>query len=85
MRVHLRMYPAGFYCSTIQLQSWNETTQKHNYVSPSAENGPAMAGPSGSVPVPMLQILKKIVPTIQGQMQVVCVAMLSAMYRELPH
>ena len=26
----------------------------HNYVSTSAENGPAMAGPAGPVPAPMV-------------------------------
>ena len=35
-------------------QSVNETTRKSNYVSNSAENGPAMAGTAGPVPAPML-------------------------------
>ena len=51
-RFYVRMYPAGFYYSNIQ--SGNETTQKHNYVWPSAENGPAMAGPAGPVLAPMI-------------------------------
>ena len=55
MRMHLHTYPAGFYYSNIQ--SGNETTttksQTHTYVSPSAENDPAMARPARLVPVPM--------------------------------
>ena len=29
-------------------------SRTHNYVSPSAENGPAIAGPAGPVPAPMI-------------------------------
>ena len=52
MRAHLRMYPAEF---TTAVQSGNEITKSrtHNYVSTSAENGLAMAGPAGRVPAPM--------------------------------
>ena len=48
MRAHLHTYPAS-------IQSGNETnkSQIYNYVSPSAENGPAMASTAGPVPVPM--------------------------------
>ena len=38
---------------TTAIQSGNETTRKSNYVSTSAENGPAMAGPAGPAPAPM--------------------------------
>ena len=38
---------------TTAIQSRNETTRKSTYVSTSAENGPAMAGPAGPVPAPM--------------------------------
>ena len=31
-------------------------SRTHNYVSTSAENGPAMAGPAGPVPAPMHQV-----------------------------
>ena len=48
MHAHLHTYSA---C----IQSGNETnkSQTHNYVSPSAENGPAMTSPAGPVPAPM--------------------------------
>ena len=45
------------FITAIISQSWNETTQKSNYVSTSAENGPAMAGPAGPVPAPVHSIL----------------------------
>ena len=51
MFAYLRMYP------TEAIQSGNETTRKLNYVSTSAENGPAMAGPARSVPAPMLSFV----------------------------
>ena len=63
MRAHLGTYPAGFYYSDIQ--SRNETTKSRthiNYVSPSADNGPAMAGPAGPVPALMLVMVHNVVP-----------------------
>ena len=49
-RVHLGTYSAEFYYSNSRLHK----CRKHNYVSTSTENGPAMAGPAGPVPAPML-------------------------------
>ena len=52
MRTYVRTLPDF----TTAVQSGNETTQKSNidnYVSTSAENGPAMAGPAGPVLAPM--------------------------------
>ena len=49
MRAHLSMYPAEFYYSN----SRSLKCQTRNYVSTSAENGLAMAGPAGPVPAPM--------------------------------
>ena len=48
------MYPDGFYYSDIQ--SWNgpPKVERIIYISPSAENGLAMARPAGPVPGPML-------------------------------
>ena len=48
MRAHLGTYPAEFYYSNSRLHK----CRTHNYVSTSAENGPAMAGP---VPAPMFK------------------------------
>ena len=57
MRRYVRTLPDF----TTAVQSRNETTQKLVerivYVSTSAENGPAMAGPAGPVPAPMLKLL----------------------------
>ena len=49
MRAHLGTYPAEFYYSNSRLHK----CRTRNYVSTSAENGPAMAGPAGPVPAPM--------------------------------
>ena len=47
MRAHLgSMYLAEFYYSNSRLHK----CRTRNYVSTSAENGPAMAGPAGPVP-----------------------------------
>ena len=46
----LRYVPAKFYYSN----SRPHKCRTRNYVSTSAENGPAMAGPAGPVPAPML-------------------------------
>ena len=57
MRTYVRTLPDF----TTAVQSGNETTQKLVerivYVSTSVENGPAMAGPAGPVPAPMLKLL----------------------------
>ena len=53
MRAHLGKYPAEFYYSN----SRPHKCRTRNYVSTSAENGPAMAVPAGPVPAPMQQIL----------------------------
>ena len=60
----LRYVPAKFYYSN----SRPHKCRTRNYVSTSAENGPAMAGPAGPVPAPMiyscshsLNLLAKIV------------------------
>ena len=50
MRAHLGTYPAKFFYSN----SRPHKCRTRNYVSTSAENGPAMAGPAGPVPAPML-------------------------------
>ena len=50
MREHLCTHHAEFYYSN----SRPHKCQTHNYVSTSAENDPAMAGPAGPVPAPML-------------------------------
>ena len=47
----LRFVPAKFYYSN----SRPHKCRTHNYVSTSAENGPAMAGPAGPVLVPMVR------------------------------
>ena len=67
MRAHLRTYPAEI----ILLQQFSLGTRPHNiwthnlmYVSTSAENGPAMAGPAGPVPAPMFH---KYTPGGMGQ------------------
>ena len=49
MRAHLGTYPAEFFYSN----SRPHKCRTRNYVSTSAENGPAMAGPAGPVPAPM--------------------------------
>ena len=49
MRAHLGTYPAEFYDSNSRLHKCRTC----NYVSTSAENGPAMAGPAGPVPAPI--------------------------------
>ena len=49
MRAHLGTYPAEFYYSN----SRPHKCRTRNYVSTSAENGLAMAGPAGPVPAPM--------------------------------
>ena len=48
----LRYVPAKFYYSN----SRPHKCRTRNYVSTSAENGPAMAGPAGPVPAPMLSL-----------------------------
>ena len=53
MRAHLGTYPAEFYYSNLRPHK----CRTHNYVSTSAENGPAMAGPAGPVPAPMLLVV----------------------------
>ena len=52
--MHVRTLPDF----TTAIQSGNETqkSQMHDYVSTSAENGPAIAGPAGPVPAPMLKV-----------------------------
>jgi len=52
MCAHLGMYPAEFYYSNSRLHK----CQMCNYVSTSAENGLAMAGPAGPVPAPMNEV-----------------------------
>ena len=49
MRAHLGTYPAEFYYSNLRPHK----CRTRNYVSTSAENGPAMARPAGPVPAPM--------------------------------
>ena len=49
MRAHVGTYPAEFFYSN----SRPHKCRTRNYVSTSAENGPAMAGPAGPVPAPM--------------------------------
>ena len=51
MRALLGTYPAEFYYSNLRPHK----CRTRNYVSTSAENGPAMAGPAGPVPAPMLK------------------------------
>ena len=55
MRSYVRTLPDF----TKVIQSRNETTRKSNayFVSTSAENGLAMAGPAGLVPAPMSDVL----------------------------
>ena len=48
-RAYLGTYRAEFYCSN----SRPHKCQTRNYVSTSAENGPAIARPAGPVPAPM--------------------------------
>ena len=50
MCAHLGTYPAKFYYSN----SRPHKCRTRNYVLTLAENGPAMAGPAGPVPAPML-------------------------------
>ena len=50
MHAHLRTYPARFYYSNSVRP---HKSRMYNYVSPSAKNSPAMAGPAGPVPVLM--------------------------------
>ena len=52
MRAHLGTYPAEFYYSN----SRPHKCRTRNYVSTSAENGLAMAGPAGPVPAPMNEV-----------------------------
>ena len=47
MRVHLRMYHCQILLQQFSLGMRPHKSQMHNYVSTSAENGPAMAGPAG--------------------------------------
>ena len=51
MRALLGTYPAEFYYSNLRPHK----CRTRNYVSTSAENGPAMAGPAGPVPAPMFE------------------------------
>ena len=53
MRAHLGTYPAEFYYSNLRPHK----CRTRNYVSTSAENGPAMAGPAGPVLAPMDTVL----------------------------
>ena len=53
MRAHVGTYPAEFFYSN----SRPHKCRTRNYVSTSAENGPAMAGPAGPVPAPMIDQL----------------------------
>ena len=53
MRAYLGTYHAEVYYS----DSRPHKCQMRNYVSNSAENGPAMAGPAGPIPVPMIWLV----------------------------
>ena len=53
--MHARLYPAGFYyTSSVWEQDHTEVERVISYVSISAEDGPAMAGPAGPVPASMI-------------------------------
>ena len=54
MRAHLRSYvPCRILLQQFSPGTRPHKSQTHNYVSTSAENGPAMAGPAGPVLAPM--------------------------------
>ena len=54
MCAHLRLYPAEFYySSSVWEQDYTKVEHIISYVLTSTENGQAMAGPAGLVPVPM--------------------------------
>ena len=55
MRAHVRTYPAEFYYSSSVWERDHTKVERIIYVSTLAENGPAMAGPAGPVPAPMLE------------------------------
>ena len=61
MRAHLGTYPAEFYYRFLRPHK----CRTHNYVSTSAENGPAMAGPAGPVPAPMHCFTQYSTPVIR--------------------
>ena len=69
MRAHLHLYPAGFYySSSVWERDHTKVERVISYVSTSAENGPAMAGPAGPVSA-LMQYLGgslRLAPIVMG-------------------
>ena len=59
MRIYVRTLPAIYYSNSESVYE-QDHTRMHTFVSTSAENGPAMAGPAGPVPAPMKLLVGRV-------------------------